>query len=112
MSSDVEHATLQCSGCGQATDHRLIYAGRILTHTECSRCGHVVHPQNQSDLPREYVQDLMQRLRTKPRRLARRVSTHPLKFMRALPRAILRQPIKLITEYRTVRREEKDKGDR
>jgi hypothetical protein len=109
MSSEVQRAAVRCSHCGQTTEHRFVYAGRILTHTECENCGHVVHAQNQSELQHEYVLDLRQRLRTKPRRLARRASKHPLRFLAALPRAILRQPAKLLGEFRTVRREEHDK---
>jgi hypothetical protein len=112
MSSEIQRAALLCSRCRETTDHRFVYAGRILTHTECENCGHVVHARNQSDLEHEYVLDLKQRLRTKPRRLARRASKHPLKFLIALPKAILRQPVKLIGEFRTVRKEERDDDTR
>jgi hypothetical protein len=112
MISEVPRATLLCSNCGRTTEHRFVYAGRILTHTECGNCGHVVHAQNQADLYHEYVLDLKQRLRTKPRRLARRASKHPLRFLVALPKAIVRQPMKLLGEFRTVRREERDEEDR
>jgi hypothetical protein len=112
MSNDVQRATLLCSDCGQSTEHRFVYAGRLLTHTECENCGHIVHPENQADLAHEYALDLKQRLRTKPRRLARRAAKHPLKFLASLPRAIVRQPLKLISEYRTVRWEERDKAGR
>jgi hypothetical protein len=112
MSDEVQRAPLLCSACGRTADHRFVYAGRLLTHTECENCGHVVHPENQADLPHEYVLDLKQRLRTKPRRLARRAFQHPLKFLAALPKAIFRQPVKLINEFRTVRKEKGDKADR
>lgn len=112
MSSEVQRAALLCSSCHQTTEHRFIYAGRILTHTECEGCGHVVHAQNQSELQHEYALDLKQRLRTKPRRLVRRASKHPLRFLVALPKAILRQPTKLLGEIRTVRREERDTDPR
>src|SRR6478752_2428351 len=111
MSSDDQRAALLCSRCQQTTEHRFVYAGRILTHTEGGNCGHVVHAQNQSELQHEYLLDLKQRLSSKPRRLAHRASKHPLRFLAALPRAILKQPAKLIREFRTVRREEHDKGD-
>jgi hypothetical protein len=112
MSSETQRATLMCSGCRQLTTHRFIYAGRLLTHTECENCGHVVHPENQGDLPHEYAVDLRQRLRTKPQRMARRAAQHPLRFLANLPRAIVRQPIKLANELRTIRKEKHDKGDR
>jgi len=112
MSNESPRATLLCSQCGKSTDHRFVYAGRLLTHIECENCGHVVHPANQADLPHEYVLDLKQRLRTKPRRLARRAFQHPLKFLAALPKAILRQPVKLINEFRTIRKEEGDQAGR
>ncbi len=108
MSGQVEKATLLCGSCGQVSEHVLVYAGRILTHTECENCGHVVHPMNQTELPEEYIADLKQRLRTKPRRLARRAAKHPLKFLAALPKATLRQPIKIAKELRTVHKEERD----
>lgn len=111
MSEQVQKATLLCGRCGQQGEHQLVYAGRILTHTQCGNCGHVVHPHNQTDLPQEYVADLKDRLRTKPRRLARRASKHPGKFLVTLPKALLRQPSKFIREFRTVRKEEHDKDD-
>jgi hypothetical protein len=112
MSDEVLRAPLLCSQCGTTTDHRLVYAGRLLTHIECENCGHVVHSENQADLRHEYVLDLKQRLRTKPRRLARRAFQHPLKFLAALPKAIFRQPVKLINEFRTVLKEKGDKAGR
>jgi DNA-directed RNA polymerase subunit RPC12/RpoP len=112
MSNESQRATLLCSQCGKTTDHRFVYAGRLLTHIECENCGYVVHPENQADLSHEYVLDLKQRLRTKPRRLARRAFHHPLTFLAALPKAILRQPVKLIQEFRTVRKEERDNTGR
>jgi len=39
-------------------------------------------------------------------------NTHPLKFLAALPKAIFRQPVKLINEFRAVRKEELDKAGR
>ncbi len=109
MTSEDQRAALLCSSCQETTEHRFVYAGRILTHTECGSCGHIVHAQNQSELQHEYLLDLRQRLRTKPRRLARRASKHPVRFLAALPKAILRQPRKLLGEFRTARREEHDK---
>lgn len=109
MTSEDQRAALQCSSCQETSEHRFVYAGRILTHTECGNCGHVVHAQNQSELQHEYLLDLKQRLRTKPRRLLRRVAKHPARFLAALPKAVLRQPMKLIGEFRTVRHEERDK---
>ena len=112
MSSEIPRATMLCSGCHQMTTHRFIYAGRLLTHTECENCGHVVHSAYQGDLPHEYLDDLKQRLRTKPRRMARRAARHPVTFLAALPRAIIRQPLKLAREWRTVRQEKRDQGSR
>lgn len=101
---ETELADLLCSACGRITEHDVVYAGRLLLHTECHRCHHIVRYPHES-LPEEYLEDLKDRVRTKPRRLLRRANRHPRSFLAGLPGAVLRQPRKLIGEFRRVRRE-------
>jgi hypothetical protein len=100
---NTEHAHLTCSACGRVTEHDLRYAGRLLHSTRCTACGHVVRHE-QRDLYSAYLKDLEQRLVTKPRRLARRAARDPRTFVAGLPRAVLRQPVKLAGELWTLLR--------
>jgi DNA-directed RNA polymerase subunit N (RpoN/RPB10) len=100
---NTERAHLTCSSCGQVAEHELRYAGRLLHSTRCTACGHVVR-HDQRDLYSAYLRDLEQRLVTKPRRLARRAVHEPGRFVTDLPRAILRQPVKLAGELWTLLR--------
>ena len=49
-----------------------------------------------------YLRDLEHRLLTKPQRLARRAWREPAEFVLSFPRAVLRQPAKLVDELLTV----------
>lgn len=92
---------LTCSSCGQEADHELVYVGRLLHSTRCAACGTVIRHE-QRDLMRTYLLDLEHRIVTKPGRLARTAATSPVDFARELPAAVLRQPLKLLAELRTL----------
>ena len=98
-----EHAVLVCSSCGVKADHELRYTGRLLHSTRCAECGHVVR-HDERDLYIAYLRDLEHRLASKPRRLARAAARDPVAFVRGLPRALVRQPVKLATELWTLAR--------
>ncbi len=96
-----EHAVLTCSACGVQADHELRYTGRLLHSTRCTECGHVVR-HDERDLYVAYLRDLEHRLASKPRRLARAAARDPHAFVRGLPGAVVRQPVKLATELWTL----------
>lgn len=104
MDREVERTELMCTTCGRATEQEVTYAGRLMISVRCLTCATEVHVHRDS-LPDDYVADLRQRFVSKPRRLAHRIRRHPLRFVRSLPGAVFRQPIKLLGEYRTVSRE-------
>lgn len=97
----IEHAGFRCSACGQPAEHDLRYAGRLLESTRCHACGHVVELQPKALLP-AYLQDLEQRVASKPARLFQRASHDRAAFLRSLPKALARQPGKLARELWTV----------
>jgi hypothetical protein len=97
----VEHAEFPCTACGQTAEHELRYAGRLLESTHCLNCGHVVELEQRVLLP-AYLHDLEQRVVSKPRRMLRRASVDGAAFVKGLPRAVLRQPIKMARELWTV----------
>ncbi len=97
----VEHAEFRCSACGQTAEHDLRYAGRLLESTRCHACGHVVEMQPRALLP-AYLHDLEQRVASKPARLLQRASDDRIGFLRSLPGALARQPLKLARELWTV----------
>lgn len=98
---NTERADLTCGACGVETEHVLRYTGRLLHSTQCTACGHVVRHE-QRDLHTAYLHDLEQRLASKPARLMRAARREPRRFVFRLPRALLRQPVKLIDEIWTV----------
>jgi hypothetical protein len=96
--SAVENAVLRCQSCGEETDHRLAYAGRLLVVTECGHCGHTIV----RDVRARYLADLKQRVATKPVRMLRRFVRHPVGFASSLPRTTMRKPSELLEEVRLV----------
>lgn len=107
MASGTERTELMCDSCGQDTVQEVTYAGRVLTHITCTRCGTVVHFE-EGGLREKYFDDLQQRIRSKPRRLLHRASKHPIRFLTTLPGAVVRQPIKLIREVKNVKADDAD----
>lgn len=94
----IEHADLACERCQQVTLHELHYAGRILEATRCGRCGNHLEMSTSALLP-AYVHDLEQRVSSKPRRMWDRAHRDRGAYLRGLPLAILRQPIKFVREF-------------
>jgi hypothetical protein len=94
-----EEAELRCEVCNRLTDHELHYTGRLLDSVRCTRCGTHVELSSRA-LITAYAMDLEQRLASKPRRMMRRVSRDPAGYLRQLPRAVLRQPMKFLREFR------------
>lgn len=104
MDPEVERTELMCTTCGLATEQEVSYAGRLMISVRCLTCGTEVHVHRDS-LPDDYAADLRQRFVSKPRRLVHRLRRHPREVLTTLPAAVFRQPIKLVSEWRTVRRE-------
>jgi hypothetical protein len=98
---DVELAELRCAACGCTCEHELRHVGRLLHSTTCTACGHLVEMPSRP-LLRAYLQDLEQRVASKPGRLARRARRDPRTFLREFPTALLRQPVKLTSELREI----------
>jgi len=97
----VHTALLACHECSGEHLHEATYAGRLLAATVCSNCGHTVA----KDLPglrRAYLADVEHRVRTKPRRMLRRVIRHPVAFALDLPGALLVKPAKMEAELRVL----------
>ncbi|GAA2021795.1 hypothetical protein [Nocardioides kribbensis] len=99
----VEQASLRCESCEELTVHELHYAGRLLDAVRCTRCGRHLELSQRALLP-AYVVDLEQRVVSKPGRMLRRAGADPLGFLRQLPRAVLRQPVKFLGEFRELLR--------
>ncbi len=89
---------LRCARCAATTEHELAYAGRLLVTSRCTRCGE----QIVRDVRREYVADLGDRIRSKPRRIVRRLRRHPVTFSAGLPRTVVAKPLRVFDEVRLV----------
>lgn len=98
---NIAHADLLCETCDEVTEHELHYAGRILESVRCTRCGRHMELSQKALLP-AYVHDLEQRVASKPRRLVHRAVRDPQAFLRGLPTAVLRQPVKFLREFRSL----------
>jgi len=96
-----EHAEFPCSACGLTAEHELGYAGRLLEHTRCLNCGHVVELEQRVLLP-AYLVDLERRVASKPSRMWQRVHSDGARFLIGLPMAIARQPVKFAREFWTL----------
>ena len=97
----VHIVVLDCHHCGGEYLHEVTYAGRLLASTVCSNCGRRIA----KDLPglrRAYIADVEHRVRTKPRRMLRRVIRHPVTFALNLPGALLVKPAKMEAELRVL----------
>ena len=95
---DLARSELSCVRCGVPTEHELAYAGRLLVTTRCTRCGRVIA----RDVRRRYAADLVDRIRSKPRRIVRRLRRHPVTFTAGLPRTAAAKPLRVLDEVRLV----------
>lgn len=91
-------AVLDCPHCGRPTEHELRYAGRLLVSSGCTVCGRSID----LDVRRRYVADLAGRIRSKPRRLVRRLRRHPVAFSAGLPRSTAAKPLRVYEEIKLV----------
>jgi hypothetical protein len=97
----VHTVVLACHHCEGEHLHEVTYAGRLLASTVCSNCGHTI-AKDLPELRRAYLTDVEHRVRTKPRRMLRRVIRHPVAFTFALPGALLVKPAKMEAELRVL----------
>ena len=97
----VHNVVLACSHCHGEHLHEVTYAGRLLASTVCSNCGHRI-AKHLALLRRAYLADVEHRVRTKPRRMLRRVIRHPVAFAVDLPGALLVKPAKMQAELRVL----------
>ena len=95
---DLFESTLRCQRCAAETRHEMRYAGRLLVSSRCTACGFEV---NTADLHR-YMEDLIHRVVTKPRRMIRRLRRDPGTFIRTLPGATAAKPLKLAKELAAI----------
>lgn len=96
--AELTRTELRCVRCGVPTEHELAYAGRLLVTTRCTRCGERIA----RDVRRRYLADLGGRIRSKPRRIARRLRRHPVGFTATLPRTAALKPFRVLGEVRLV----------
>ena len=97
----VHIVVLACHHCHGEHLHEVTYAGRLLACSVCSNCGHTI-AKDLPELRRAYLADVEHRVRTKPRRMLRRVICHPVAFALDLPGALLAKPAKMEAELRVL----------
>ncbi|WP_058234492.1 hypothetical protein [Devriesea agamarum] len=91
----IEESFLRCTVCDRVADHVVIYAGRLVTEIKCTGCGAITR----LDVSEEYLPDLGDRIRTKPRRLWRRLRRDPGELATSLPRRTLSKPWRMVGEF-------------
>jgi len=99
--SDIASAELTCASCARTVDHELHYSGRLLHSTRCTACDHLTEVEPRVLVP-AYLLDLEQRVVSKPRRLLRQAVREPSTFLLGLPLAVVRQPVKIARELRSL----------
>ena len=97
----VELAELHCERCDLVTDHELHYTGRLLESVRCTRCGtHLEVP------PRGAAAGVLARPGAADRQQAAADvapgGAGPAGLPAQLPRAVVRQPAKLVGELRAI----------
>lgn len=95
---DLARSELDCVRCGLPPEHELSYAGRLLVISRCTRCNRVIA----RDVRRRHAADLVDRIRSKPRRIVRRLRRHPVTFTAGLPRTTAAKPLRVLDEVRLV----------
>ncbi|QZA33746.1 hypothetical protein [Hydrogenibacillus sp. N12] len=92
-------AELFCPRCRRETTHALEYAGDILLRVTCTECGATLRkPVDPTWL---LSRDLLERLRTKPKRLqAEWQSTGALRFALTVPVRMTTKPFRLYREIK------------
>lgn len=104
---DLVVATLTCSRCHQEAAHDLRYAGRLLAEIRCHNCGYTTR-RDPSVLRTAYAEDVKQRVVTKPGRMLRRFTKHPVSYTLGVPGSLLAKPKRLIDEWKPLLHRDRD----
>ncbi len=91
MSEAVETGRF-CLDCKEETVHILHYADDLLKEGRCTKCGRVF--RNRIKLLEVYGEKLMERVLTKPLRLAAEIKEKPAETILGLPGRAIRKPFK------------------
>ncbi len=91
MSETVETERF-CLNCKEETIHVLHYADDLLKEGRCTKCGRVF--RNRVRLLEVYGEKLMERVLTKPLRLAAEIKEKPAETILGLPSRAIKKPFK------------------
>lgn len=109
MSETVETGRF-CLDCKEETVHVLHYADDFLKEGRCTKCGHVFC--NRIKLLEVYGEKLMERVLTKPLRLAAEIKEKPAETILGLPARAIKKPFKEASRLANLLEEEEaDKAD-
>lgn len=108
MSKAVE-AERFCLECREETMHVLRYANDLLKEGRCTKCGYVF--RNRVKLLEVYGERLMERVLTKPLRLAAEIKENPTETILGLPGRALRKPFKEVSKLADLLEEEEESGE-
>lgn len=89
MSKRVE-AEKYCLDCKEETTHVLHYVDDLLKEGRCTKCGSVFH--NKMKLLEVYGERLMDRVLSKPLRLAAEIKENPTETILGLPKRAVKKP--------------------
>ena len=109
MSETVETGRF-CLDCKEETLHVLHYTDGLLKEGRCTKCGRVF--RNKIKLLEVYGEKLMERVLTKPLRLAAEIKEKPAETILGLPGRAIRKPFKEAHRLADLLEEEEaDKAD-
>ncbi|MGQ4507235.1 hypothetical protein ACUH9O_07890 [Dermabacteraceae bacterium P13103] len=94
MNAPLHQSHLRCINCSLPSEHVVVYVGRIVSEVQCTNCG----ARTRLDVREEYLPDLGERIKSKPKRVWRRLLASPLALMRSLPGHLLTKPLRMLRE--------------
>lgn len=102
---------LFCEICNEDTVHVITYAGQKVIKTYCAKCHKEFHTNKEVALA-AYTDDVIHRIRTKPRRVKAELKKDPVKSVISIPGRLITKFFRIEKEYNDIKEELGDKKKR
>jgi hypothetical protein len=95
---------LFCDICNEDTAHVITYAGEKVIKAHCTNCGKEFHTSRDAALA-AYTDDVIQRLRTKPKRIRAELARDPVRSVISMPARLITKLFRVEKEYQDIKKE-------
>lgn len=95
---------LFCEICNEDTVHVITYAGQKVIKAYCTKCHKEFHTNKDVALA-AYTDEVMQRIRTKPKRMKAELKSHPVKSVISMPARLITKFFRIEKEYNDIKKE-------